>query len=184
MPDGFLSPPRRSGYGGVSAREARILRDRQAAHNAARDRTAERSPSFSSARLIGQVFNSGSMPAVVPAVYLTQPVLVTGAETEGSSGTLTVDPATIVPVVVLGPKVPSVGDYLTAYAVGGRWVSERGTGSSGGGVTTCSPCSIPNENLTLSWTNPLSGNGSATMTYAPGISPTWTTGCASVSASM
>ena len=117
------------------------------------------------------------MPATVPAVYLTHPVLLSGPETEGGSGTLTVDSATTVPVVILG-HVPSVGDYLTAYAVGGRWVSERGTRSGGEGTgTTCEPCTIPNEDLTLSWTNLLSGNGSTSLTYNPS-GPIWESGCA------
>jgi hypothetical protein len=154
------------------SREARILRDRQAAHLDAMDRTGGQQP-YSSARMLVQVYNGGSMPATTPAVYFTHPVLVTGSETEGGSGTLTADTATTLPVVVLG-QVPSVGDYLTAYAVGGRWVSERGAGSGGGGTTACSPCSIPNEDLTITWTNILTGNGSATMTYTPGQ---WETGC-------
>ena len=191
------------------------------------------------------------MPGSPELFYFTHPVLLSGAETEGGSATLTADTATTVPVVVLG-GIPSVGDYLTAYAVGGRWVSElkgckitinvkcsganvsgdtvtlkKGgttlatgtTDSSGnvtmsvplpltnpytiditgggnpdfstsqtiacggtynfdvcsGGATTCTPCNIPNENLTLSWTNTLTGSGSTTMTYS--IPGTWATGC-------
>lgn len=36
-----------------------------------------------------------------------------------------------------------------------------------GTSTTCSPCSIPNKNLTVSWVNPLIGNGSTTLVYTP-----------------
>ena len=88
---------------------------------------------FSSARMLVKVFDGGSMPTAAERVYFTHPVLLTGSEAEGGTGTLTVDTATTVPVIVLG-DVPSVaGDYLTAYAVGGRWVAERG-GSGGGGA--------------------------------------------------
>ena len=68
-----------------------------------------------------------------------------------------------------------MGDYATVYAVWGRWDGERG-GAGGGGSITCGPCNIPTEDLAISWTNLLTGNGSATMTYTTG--PTqWETGC-------
>jgi hypothetical protein len=39
----------------------------------------------------------------------------------------------------------------------------------------CSPCNIPKNNLTVSWVNPIIGNGSTTLTYtAP---DTWISGC-------
>jgi hypothetical protein len=154
--------------------EARILRDRQAAQAAALDRQTDRPPPYSSARMLVQVYDGGSMPTAAERVYFTHPVLVTGSEAEGGAGTLSVDAATTVPVIVL-QNAAAVNDYLTAYAVGGRWVAERGGVSGGGGVTGCLPCNIPNENLTISWTNLLTGDGSATMTFGGG--PSWATGC-------
>jgi hypothetical protein len=79
-------------------------------------------------------------------------------------------------VVVIGSTVPSVGDYLTAYAVGDRWVAERGSGS-GFGFLNCSPCQIPETDLTLSWTNAFTGNGSTTLFYPGGVGPWASTGC-------
>ena len=108
-----------------AAREARILRDRIAAYEDALDASGGAAPPFESARLLVQVYNGGAMPSAPELVYFTHPVLVTGAETEGGAGTLTTDTATTVPTIVLG-HVPSVGDCLTAYALGGRWVAERG----------------------------------------------------------
>ena len=256
----FLSPPIRSGYGsaaltaggGDAACEARILRDRQAAYEDALDAAAQAAESrpFESARLLVQVYDGGSMPSSPGLWYFTHPVLVYGAETEGGGATMSVDTETTIPVIVLN-GVPSVGDYLTAYSVGGRWVAEKngcsitinvkcsgtnvegdtvtllygmttissGTTNSSGNVTlavplpvtnpytititgggnlnfstsqsitcggsysynvcesgvSCSPCAIPTEDLTITWTNPITGNGSATLTYtAPS---TWTTGC-------
>ena len=49
-----------------------------------------------------QVYNGGAMPSAPELVYFTNPVLVTGAETEGGAGTLTTDTATTVPTIVLG----------------------------------------------------------------------------------
>jgi hypothetical protein len=175
MGDRFLSPANPGHDNAGYACETRILCDRQTAGARRADNAAGRQSPFSSARQLVQIYNGGSMPSSLPAVFFTHPVLVTGAETEAGAGMLTADTTTTVPTVVLGSTVPSAGDYLTAYAVGGRWVAERG-GSSGGGFTACSPCNIPNENLTISWTNLLTGNGSATMTYISGPSP-WETSC-------
>lgn len=41
---------------------------------------------------------------------------------------------------------------------------------------TCSPCNIPEANLTLSWVNSLSGNGSTTLVYSPSPA-SWASGC-------
>ncbi len=114
------------------------------------------------------------MGAAPELYYFTHPVLATGAETEGGAAVLTVDSLTTIPVVVLR-GVPSVGDYLTAYAAGGRWVAELGA-SGAGGFVGCLPCSIPDEDLTVSWVNLLSGDGLATMTYTTGPSA-WTASC-------
>jgi hypothetical protein len=51
--------------------------------------------------------------------------------------------------------------------------------ASGPGLLTCSPCSIPEANLTLSWVNGISGNGSVSMIYSAGPPITWLSACAS-----
>jgi hypothetical protein len=157
-----------------AARESRIIRDRIAAYEDILDAAGGVVAPIGSARLLVQVYNGGAMPTAAELVYFTHPVLVTGAETEGGAGTLTADTATTVPVTVLW-HAPSVGDYLTAYSVGSRWISERG-GSSGGGYATCTPCNIPQVDLTISWTNLLDGAGSTMMTYTSGPN-VWSTGC-------
>jgi hypothetical protein len=158
--------------GGRSERETRILRDRLAAYNREADREGDAQPD-GSARMLVRVYDGGSMPSAAERVYFTHPVLVTGAETEGAAGTLTVDTETTVPVVVLR-GVPAVGDYLTAYSASNRWISELG--GSGTSVTTCEPCNIPNEDLTVSWTNVILGDGSATLHYTSGPS-LWKSDC-------
>jgi hypothetical protein len=173
MADCLLTSRQNTTPGYNTGGEARILRDRQAAHSTALDRLTDRPQPYSSARMLVQVYDGGSMPTAAEKVYFTHPVLVTGSETEGGAGTLTADTATTVPVIVLG-GAPAMSDYLTAYAVGGRWVSEKGV-AGGGGRTLCSPCTIPNEDLTITWTNILTGNGSATMRFGGG--PSWVTGC-------
>jgi hypothetical protein len=181
MADRFLGSP---GYTrqntlstaqGDSDRESRILRDRFEKHEDAIDRIRNSGRAFSSSRQLVQMYNGGSMPATVPRVYFTHPVIAGGAETEGGSPSFSADTTTTVPVVFLG-QVPSVGDYATAYAVGGRWVAERGKSSGGVGVV-CEPCTIPAEDLTISWTNLIGGNGSATLTYSSMPGSSWSTGC-------
>jgi len=154
---------------------ARVLRERIAAHSRLADNRAGRERPYASARFLGQVYDGGAMGSAPNLYYLTHPVQVTGAVVEGGAGTFTVDGSTSVPVLVLN-GVPMVGTLLTAYSVGGRWVSEL-TPPTGGGAVTCAPCSLPATNLTISWVNGLSGNGSDTLTYTGGASPIWQTGC-------
>ena len=158
-----------------SGADARVMRERQAAQNDALDRAGLGDTAIAP-RLVVQVYDGGSMPTTTPAVFLTNPVLITGAETEGSAPTFTADAETTLPVVVLR-GMPSAGDYLTAYAASNRWVSEEGGSGGAGGVVPCSPCAIPASDLTISWTNILSGNGSDTLVYTGGASPIWQTGC-------
>lgn len=130
-------------------------------------------PSGTPRRLV-QISDGGSMPSSPDHFFLAYPIEFDGSETEGGTGTPVIDTSQPIIVDVLG-HAPSVGDILTAYAVGGRWVAER-AGISGGGSLACSPCNIPTQNLTLSWVNVLSGNGSTTLTYAT-TSSSWTSGC-------
>jgi len=75
------------------------------------------------ARRLVQVYNGGSMPNEPDRYYLTNPVYLNGTEAEGGVGAPSVDTSQTIVVDVLN-EAPSVGDYLVAYAVGGRWVAE------------------------------------------------------------
>jgi hypothetical protein len=50
-----------------------------------------------------------------------------------------------------------------------------GCAPSGCCFLVCAPCAIPEKDLTISWVNPIEGNGSDTLVYSG--SGTWTTGC-------
>ena len=159
-------------------REARILRERHADLVDALDLAQGVAPVYAVPRMAAQIFDGGMMPTVGNRIFLTHPVTYSGAEGEGMSQTPAVDTGTVAPVYVLASKPPQVGDVLTAYAVGGRWVSEEGGGSSSS-TLICNPCNMPGQgipktNLTLSWTNPLSGNGSTTLVYES-LGPNWVT---------
>ena len=145
--------------------DTRVLRDRMYAHTQILDRLIHNPVLFTTARQLVQVYNGGLMGSAPDLYYFTHPVLVTGIETEGGTAALSTDTTTTICVVVLG-NTPSVGDYLTAYAIGGRWVAERSRLNSA--TIACSPCSIPTEDLTISWTNLLTQDGSMTMTYMTG----------------
>jgi len=153
MADRFLSPPFRGGHG-AGRSESRILRDRQTAASRAADNALGRQPPYASARQLVQVFNGGSMGAAADLYYFTHPVLATGAETEGAAATLTTDTETTIPVVFLG-GAPSVGDYATAYAVGGRWCAEiGGSGPPSFDEIACG-CTITDSVLMLTITGPV-----------------------------
>jgi hypothetical protein len=122
-------------------------------------------------RFLGQVVNGGSMPGATDRVFLVNPVRVYGTEAEGVPPVLAVDSARRIPVVVIGALAPLTGDLLLALAVGGRWVAKVGGAAS----LPCSPCAIPNRNLTLSWTNALIGPGSTTLAFNPPSQ--WTSVC-------
>jgi hypothetical protein len=139
------------------------------------DRVVPRVPEGTPTRLV-KVYNGGAMPSSPDHFYLGYPVEAGGAETEGGATSFAADSTNSIVVDVLG-HAPSVGDILIAYAIGGRWVPERG-GSSGGGSVTCTPCSLPKSDLTISWVNAFTGAGTATMTWsAPGGINQWVSGC-------
>ena len=153
--------------------EARQIRSRQAALGAAIDR-AGLEPSHGTARRLVQIYDGGMIPSAPDHFYLSHPVELDGAETEGGTGTPVADSSQTIVVDVLRGKAVA-GQILTAYAVGGRWVAEIG-GMSSVGSAPCMPCAIPLEDLTLSWTNLISGPGLATMTYTR-LPNVWRTGC-------
>jgi hypothetical protein len=105
--------------------EFRRLRRREAALRDDLDRAPD--PPRGGATVLAQVFNAGLMPSSVPGYFAFHPVTASGAEAEGGTGTLS--PASGQGVVlVIGPKVPAVGDVLVARLVGGRWVAGVGAG--------------------------------------------------------
>ena len=175
MADRFLRPS--SGADDrISRGDAHILRDRMSAHEDRLDAASGGREPFRSDRQLVQIYNGGSMPSSPELYYFSHPVMATGAEAENGTPTLTVDTNTTIPVIVLG-HAPSVGDYFTAYGASGRWLAEKGGSRGGGGSIPCSPCSIPTEDLTVSWMNLLDGDGMATMAYDAGTH-SWSSGCA------
>ncbi len=78
------------------------------------------------------------------------------------------------PVAVLdGASV--AGDVLIATGVGGRWVSEVGGPASSG--YPCGACTIPRSDLTVSWANPIAGDGSAALVYSASPATVWLSAC-------
>ena len=126
---------------GISGRDIRTFRDRQTWFIGRAGRGSAGYDPLITARRLVQVYNGGSMPSSPDHVYLTHPVELDGTEEEGGSASPNVDTTTTIPVVVLW-NAPAVGDILTAYGAGGRWVAERG-GTPGTGSLTCGACTIP-----------------------------------------
>jgi hypothetical protein len=75
---------------------------------------ARRDPADSARKIVGSVYNGGAMPTTVPAWFLTHPADFGCNESEGAPCAATIDTTSTVPILVLGPHVPSVGDLLPA----------------------------------------------------------------------
>lgn len=115
--------------------EYRSLRDRYAALEAAMDRAAPNPPDGTARRLV-QVYNAGSMPTATDHYFAANPVDVGSPEVEGGSAVFSVNSNQTLYVDVVGAGVPSSGDYLTVYGIGGRWIAEM----AGNQLCPCSLC--------------------------------------------
>lgn len=104
------------------------------------DRIGE--PPTPGARMVGQVYAQISLPTTTGKFFAVHPVTIGGVESEGGSGSFAVDTGSTAYFLVLGPQVPSVGDYLIGHSIDGRWVARKGKQSGGGSVvyTTCAEC--------------------------------------------
>jgi hypothetical protein len=101
--------------------EYRLLRRRQ---DDLRDATSE-PPAFAEGTpsMLVRVYSGVSMPTSLPGYFLTRPVRPGGTETEGGA-IVAPDGTTTVTVLVVGTRVPTSGDLLTARLCDGRWVAE------------------------------------------------------------
>ncbi len=86
----------------------------------------------------------GSLPNLV---YLAHPVEYDGGETEGATASPLADTSLTLPVVVLGHP-PSAGDVLTAFAIAGRWVAQRGAPPAATSIQILG-CSSPLSRVTV-----------------------------------
>jgi len=166
MPDLYFNHP----YGETAGRQLRARHDDLAE---LADRALRRSAGGAARRLI-QIYDGGAIPTAPDHYFLSYPVELDGSEIEGGGGTPVVDTTQTIVVDVIGHK-PAAGDLLVAYAVGGRWVAQGG-GASGSITVPCSPCAIRKTDLTVSWTNLISGPGSATLTHY-NLPDRWISGC-------
>jgi hypothetical protein len=80
---------------------------------------------------------------------------VLGDEVEGGSSDFATAGSKMVPVYLVGPGVPSTGDFLVCKFVDNRWVADRTTpvGSGTGGVGTINFCFCENVPPTLTMTS-------------------------------
>ena len=160
--------------GQTAASELRTIRNRMEAFAGAISRLDEAPPLITARRLV-QVYDGGSIPTGDgPRVYLTHPCELDGAEVEGGAASVNADSSVSIPVVILGHAAVA-GDVLVAYGVGGRWVSELGT--RGGSRYPCGSCTIPMKDLTVSWKNPIVGDGSTALAYSGSPTTVWKSAC-------
>lgn len=126
---------------------------------------------------VGQVFNGGAIPTTVPAIFYTHPARPAGDQSEGGGASFAVDTSRTRAVAVFGPEVPTAGDYLTAYLIGGRWCANYGLPSGGGTppvtIPGC-PCETSPVTVYLHTNDPTLNNGifqDATIVYGPTPAP-------------
>jgi hypothetical protein len=124
-------------------------------------------------RFLGRIVSGGSIPSTLDKVFLVVPVGIEGDESEGAPASVVGDPSRVIPVVIVGTNAPTVGDVVLVHSIGGRWVAER-NGPPPTDVT-CFPCNVPRKDLTLSWTNVLTGSGSTPLAFDG--SSRWRSGC-------
>jgi len=133
--------------------EERLLRRRQDEARGAIDRrrseAAQGVPSF-----VGRVVNGGAMPNRVPGYYLLQPQRIGGVEAEGATVSATDRGSRIVSLVV-GQRVPAVGDRLLARMIRGRWVAETKQAGGGGPTVPFCLCATVPQTLSMSVSDPL-----------------------------
>ncbi len=127
---------------------------------------------------VGRVTSPASKIAV-GHFLMVQPICVLGAEAEGGVGDFSAVGSATVPAYLVGPGVPSTGDYLVCRFVDNRWAVERSgvakppAGGGGGTIPSCFCTSIPTT-LRMTSANPAGNYGmfqSCTIQYGP--TPAW-----------
>lgn len=103
--------------------------------------------------MVGKVVTASA--SIQPGLFLlVNPVTVFGPQVEGGPATTTIDTSTV-PVLLLGPGKPAMGDMLICRYVEHRWIAER---------KTTTPTSTNGCNCT--WPKTLSFRGSVTQATA------------------
>lgn len=86
-----------------------------------RGQAGDNSPCGSQSMLV-RTTTETTYPTSATKFYACNPVLITGAETEGSPGTLSVDTGTKIYAYNLGSAIPASGTDLDITFVRDRWV--------------------------------------------------------------
>jgi hypothetical protein len=109
-------------HGNFTNDDARVLRDRALAAEAALDALQGGGDACAAAADLVQTTTVSSYPAVAGAYYACIPCDVNGAEAEGGAATYVPRPgAGPIYAFNLGTQIPPVGTTLVAHGVGGRW---------------------------------------------------------------
>lgn len=88
---------------------------------------------------VGRVFANPTVPTTTRKYFAMHPVDVLGTETEGGTGSKTVDATKTFYAFVVGTTAPVAGDDLVCRFVGHRWVAECCASASGITLGGC-PC--------------------------------------------
>ena len=120
--------------------------------------------------LVGRVFANPAIPARTGTYVSVHPVEVSGAESEGAAGTLTVDASRTFLAYVVGPTAPVSGDHLLCRFIGDRWLAERMGGSTTEVIVPGCPCASSPAALHMTASRPDTNNGifqTSELVYGP-----------------
>ena len=101
--------------------DARVLRERVTVAENALDSAAQGS-NYASPATVGVTTVVTTYPTSAGAYYAVNPGWITSTETEGATGSITADTATVLYALNVGTSIPDQGTSIVAHAVGGRWV--------------------------------------------------------------
>lgn len=126
-------------------------------------------PGDGTARFVGRVT---TVAPVIGKFMLVIPVGVLGSESEGAVASFTDLGTDPVPVLLLGPGTPAVGDHVVVRMVPHRWVARKSALISSGATGTLLGCLCSTPPATLTMTVAPSGCGAGllndcTIQYGP-----------------
>jgi hypothetical protein len=78
-----------------------------------------------------EIATQSEIPTTVPNTFVGYPSAIVGAPAEGAPVTFARQSSILQPVIVLGRRVPQIGDHVPAIKTNGRWAAMQGYDTKG-----------------------------------------------------